>query len=186
MKKLLIAAIAAGTMFLGACNESTSEKDTTEVAKENNEPKFEDTKLEDDAEFAVEAAHGGMMEVKFGELAQANASSAAVKDFGAMMVKDHSAAGDELKTIAQAKNISLPAALNEDAQKAYDDLAAKKGKDFDKAYVDMMQDDHEKDIKEFEEEANDGKSAELKAFAAKVLPVIKKHKEKIDAIKKAM
>ena len=186
MKKLLFAAMAFGTLTMVSCNETTKETETTEIAKDANEEKFDDTKLEDDTEFAVEAANGGMMEVQLGQLAQTNASSAAVKQFAAMIVKDHGAANDELKSIAQAKNITLPAAINEDAKKMYDDLAAKKGADFDKAYVDMMVDDHKKDIDKFEEEAKDGKSPELKAFAAKVLPVLKAHKEKIDAIKKSM
>ncbi|MBA4166928.1 MAG: DUF4142 domain-containing protein, partial [Chitinophagaceae bacterium] len=44
---------------------------------------------EADSKFAVEAASGGMMEVQLGELAQQKASSQRVKDFGAMMVRDH-------------------------------------------------------------------------------------------------
>ncbi len=186
MKKLMIAALAFSTLSLVACNEAKKEDDSTEVAKEVNETKFEETKIEDDTEFAVDAANGGILEVKLGELAQANASSTAVKDFAAMMVKDHSAVATELKSIAQAKNISLPATLDADAQKMYDDLAAKKGADFDKAYVNMMVDDHEKDVELFDKEANKGKSPELIAFAAKTLPVLKGHKEKIEAMKKAM
>jgi putative membrane protein len=186
MKKLLFAAMALGTLTFVSCNETTKETETTEIAKDANEEKFDDTKLEDDTEFAVEAANGGMMDVQLGQLALKNGSSAAVREFGGMMVKDHGAANEELKSIAQAKNITLPASMNEDATKMYNDLAAKKGADFDKAYINMMVDDHDKAINKFEEEANDGKSPELKAFAAKILPALKGHKEKLDAIKKSM
>lgn len=186
MKKLLFAAMALGTLTFVSCNETTKETETTEIAKDANEEKFDDTKLEDDTEFAVEAANGSMLDVQLGQLALKNGTSAAVRDFGGMMVKDHGAANEELKAIAQSKNITLPAAINEDAKKMYDDLATKKGADFDKAYIEMMEDHHEKAINKFEEQAKDGNSPELKAFAAKVLPTLKSHKEKADALENAM
>jgi putative membrane protein len=37
--------------------------------------------------------------------------------------------------------------------------------------------DHEKDVKEFEEEAKDGSDADVKAWANKTLPTLKKHLE---------
>ena len=50
------------------------------------------------SEFMTKVADVGMTEVKLGQMAQDKAISQRVKDFGAMMVKDHTAAGDELKT----------------------------------------------------------------------------------------
>ncbi len=51
-----------------------------------------------DKEFADDAAKGGMLEVMLGKLAETNASNPAVKALGAMMVKDHTQANDELKS----------------------------------------------------------------------------------------
>src|SRR5690348_16625868 len=45
-----------------------------------------------DKSFAEEAAMGGMAEVELGKLAQQNAQSDDVKQFGARMVQDHGAA----------------------------------------------------------------------------------------------
>src|SRR5579864_8800068 len=61
-----------------------------------------------DASFYKNAAEGGMAEVELGNLAQKNGKSQSVKDFGAMMVKDHSAANEKLKSVAAAKNVALP------------------------------------------------------------------------------
>ena len=61
-------------------------------------------------------------------------------------------------------------------------LKAKSGAAFDKAYVDMMVKDHEKDVKEFEKEANNGKDEQIKGFASETLPVLKEHLEKIKSI----
>ncbi len=52
------------------------------------------------SDFAVLAADAGMAEVAMGQVARTNALSQRVKDFGSMMVKDHSEANDQLKKIA--------------------------------------------------------------------------------------
>lgn len=177
MKKITLSSlILASLLTFSACNSNKSE-DSKEVAEEQNDAKLEDTSVEDDAKFAMTAADGGMLEVKLGELAQANGSSKAVKDFGANMVKDHSKANDELKALAAQKNITLPAALSDDKQKDYDDLAKKKGKDFDKAYASYMVDDHKEDIDEFEKAAKNCKDADVKAWAAGKVPTLQHHLE---------
>ncbi|TDE12947.1 DUF4142 domain-containing protein [Dyadobacter psychrotolerans] len=186
MKRITLSALLiASMMTFSACN-SEKKEDSKEVAEEQNEEKFEDTKVEDDTEFAVAAADGGMIEVKLGELAQTNGSSSAVKDFGKMMVKDHSKAGDELKALAQQKNITLPATLSDDKQKKYDDLAKKKGKEFDQAYASFMVDDHKEDIDEFQEAAKDGKDADIKSWAAGKVPTLQHHLEMAQAMKDAV
>jgi putative membrane protein len=185
MKKITWSALILSTMMaFSACNSNKTD-DAKDVAEEQNEAKLDDTVLEDDSEFAVDAADGGMMEVQLGELAQTNAASADVKKFGKMMSTDHGKAGEELKALAQQKNITLPTALSDDKQKKYDDLAAKKGADFDKAYIAFMVDDHKEDIKEFEEAANDAKDPDVKTWAQGKLPVLKHHLQMAEAIKDA-
>jgi putative membrane protein len=184
MKKIAFSSLVLATMVaFSACNSNTSNKseDTAEVAEEQNEETVADS-LEDDTEFAVVAADGGMMEVQLGELAQTNAASADVKKFGKMMVDDHSKANTELKTLAQQKNITLPMALSDEKKKKYDELAAKKGAEFDKAYVDFMVEDHKKDISEFEEAAKDAKDPDVKSWAAGKVPTLKHHLEEVEKI----
>jgi len=195
MKKLNFVLLCLGIGFLQACNSGST--DSVDAAKDANEkkdspamtiPKDTNTVVsttpvdKGDADFAVEAANGGMMEVALGNYAQQNALSQRVKDFGAMMVRDHTKAGDELKQIAAAKNITLPADLGAEAKKDVDDLMKKKGKDFDKAYMNMMVDDHKKDVKEFEKAAKDCKDIEIKGFAEKTLPVLQVHLDSSKAI----
>ncbi|HKP11880.1 MAG TPA: DUF4142 domain-containing protein, partial [Blastocatellia bacterium] len=50
------------------------------------------TLASDDRKFIMEAAHGGMMEVKLGRMAADKATNADVKQFGQRMVDDHSKA----------------------------------------------------------------------------------------------
>lgn len=166
----------------------SSQTDSKKMAKEENEQKFDNTNMEDDTKFAVAAADGGMLEVQLGQLAQANGSAPQVKQLGQMMVDDHSKANDELKQAAAQKNISLPATLSEKSQKTYDDLSKKTGADFDKAYASLMVDDHKEDINLFQKEADNGKDADLKTWAAGKIPTLQHHLEMAqaanDAVKK--
>ncbi len=134
-----------------------------------------------DAKFATAAANGGMAEVALGKLAQDKSANSQIKSFGAMMVKDHGKANDELMAIAKTKNITLPATVDADHQKKMDDLSKMTGKDFDKAYVDAMVDGHKKTLSLMQDEAKNGKDADLKAFAAKTAPTVQMH---LDAINK--
>ena len=135
-----------------------------------------------DSKFLKSAAEGGMSEVELGRLAQSKASKADVREFGAMMVKDHSAANDKLKALAARKQESLPGgpSVMQKATKAK--LEVLSGETFDKSYVKGMIDDHQKDIEEFEAEARQGQDSDVKAFADATLPILRRHLERIKAI----
>jgi putative membrane protein len=183
MKTTFMAAwLIAGAVATQSCNNnaSTSHEDPVDSAKAVN--KVVQPVQKDASDFAVAAANGGMMEVQLGKLAQEKGVSQRVKDFGAMMVRDHSAAGDQLKSIASMLNITLPDSVSDDARKEMDNLQKKKGKDFDKAYVDMMLDDHKKDIAEFRKCADNCSDSTIKAFAANTLPTLEKHLDSVQAI----
>jgi putative membrane protein len=62
----------------------------------------------DDVTFAKQAAEDGMKEVEQGKIVAMRASHADVKAYGNRLVKDHTAANNELKGIAKRKNIELP------------------------------------------------------------------------------
>jgi len=135
--------------------------------------------------FVKDAAEGGMAEVQMGKLAATNAKDPDVKAFGQMMVTDHSKANDELKALAQKKNYQLPADIGSH-KSDMDDLSKEKGADFDKDYVDQMVDDHETDVKNFQRQAENGTDPDVKAFAAKTLPTLQKHLDRIKQIQAKM
>jgi putative membrane protein len=128
-----------------------------------------------DQNFVSKAALGGMAEVALGKLAVDKASSDEVKKFGQRMVDDHGKAGDELKTLAQNKHITLPTDPDPHAKALQDKLAKLSGAEFDRAYMQAMVVDHKKDVNEFRLEAHSGKDADVKGWAAKTLPTIEEH-----------
>ena len=135
--------------------------------------------------FMKDAAMGGMAEVELGKLAQEKATNPRVKKFGEMMVQDHSAANNDLKSIAQQKNVMLPTDLGKHKDH-YEDLSKKTGADFDKAYMKMMVDDHQDDINDFEKCAENGTDPDVKTFASQKLPTLRKHLDSAKAINKSL
>ena len=196
MKKLSsIAMIALAAWMLQACsgNTKTDSKAAADSINAVNDSSVTDTATamtmaveKEDAQFATEAASGGLAEVALGEMARQKGVNNKVKNFGAMMVIDHSKANGEFEGIAKSKKITLPAAPGAEDQKTMDELSKKSGADFDKAYVSDMIDDHKKDIKAFEAASKNCKDPEIKAFAMKTLPVLRKHLDAINAIHDSM
>jgi putative membrane protein len=60
-----------------------------------------------DQQFVQKAAASGRMEVAHGKMAAAKASNPQVKAFGQALVKDHTAANQQLMAIAKKKNITI-------------------------------------------------------------------------------
>jgi putative membrane protein len=135
-----------------------------------------------DAAFYKKAAEGGLAEVELGKLAQEKSANQSVKDFGAMMVTDHSAANDKLKAIAERKSIKLPTSPSVGQMASKTKLEVLSGNTFDKSYIKGMVKDHQEDIKEFQKEAISGQDADAKAYAAATLPTLKKHLKLIQSI----
>lgn len=130
-----------------------------------------------DEKFVQEAAGANLMEVELGKLAQQKAASPQVKEFGKQMEQDHAKAEQELERIAAGKNIQLPQKLEGKHKATVDRLSKLAGEQFDRAYMKAMIDDHKEDVGKFQQEAGRAKDSEIKNFAGKQVPTLKKHLE---------
>ena len=130
-------------------------------------------------DFVQKAAMSDMYEVEAGKIASQKGQSDAVKQFGQKMTEAHTQTTEELKGIVQAEKIKvdLPTKLDGKHRRLIDDLNAATGAEFDKTYVKQQIKVHGKAEELFENYADDGDNAAVKAFAAKTLPIIKQHLE---------
>lgn len=135
-----------------------------------------------DASFYKNAAEAGIAEVDAGNQASTKANSQAVKDFGAMMVKDHSAANDKLKALASTKGVDLPtsASVSQMATKAKLDVLS--GDTYDKSYIKSQIKAHRQAVALFKTESTTGQDMEAKAFATATLPTLHSHLKAITKI----
>jgi putative membrane protein len=193
MKTIQLTLVAAA-LLLGAasCNSST---DSVKEAQKTNEAKLDsipqnkgqDAVVKDDkqkdSEFLTKAASGGMLEVELGKQVVHRAVTPEAKQFAQQMITDHTKANAELKALAAKKNITLPAMLGDDQKKVYDDVLAEKGAKLDQKYVSEMVDDHEEDVKEFKDASTNAGDPEVRALAAKTLPMLQMHLTMVQKIK---
>lgn len=188
MKKLtFIAATLLATWMFQACNSGNTEAkhddavDSAQAVNKETAPVDKES-----SDFAVNAANGGMLEVQAGKLAQEKGTSQRVKDFGALLVRDHSKASDELKGLAQSKNITLPDSVGNDNAEHLRDMSKLSGKEFDKHFIDMMVNDHDKDVDMFDKASQNLTDPDLKTWAGNTLPTLKAHQDTAKAIQEAM
>jgi putative membrane protein len=135
-----------------------------------------------DHSFFTKAAQGGMAEVADGMLAEQQGNSQAVKDFGAMMVKDHTAANEKLQSVAMAEGVTLPTKSSVAQMATHTKLKALSGEAFDNSYIEGQIKAHQSTVALFKKEISSGVDAQPKSFATETLPTIEAHLKKIRSI----
>lgn len=166
MRKMLLLLTAGAFLAAPAFGQSIGEK-TGINAMTGVAPKTED--------FVKEAAVSDMFEVEAGKLAQSKGQK--TKDFGAMLVKDHSATTAELKSLVSGGKVKaqMPTELDSSHKSKLDKLQKLQGADFDKQFADDNVSGHKDDVSLFERYSKGGDNADLKGFAAKTLPTLQAH-----------
>lgn len=125
--------------------------------------------------FILDAAKGGLAELKLGKLAGEKAADPKVKEFGNKMVEDHQKANDELRQVANDKKVKWPDDLTDEQVATFKKLSQLSGPDFDREYVQDMVEDHQKDVNEFQQEEGRVQDPELKGFVSRTLPILQHH-----------
>jgi putative membrane protein len=120
-------------------------------------------------------AQGGMTEVEAGQLAQTKATAPGVQEFAEMMVKDHSASNEKVRTLAAARNLALPKTPSEAQQDTLKTLHAKDGAQFDQAYLAAQVKAHEETVAMLKSEIASGQDPETKSLARELLPTVERH-----------
>ncbi len=128
-----------------------------------------------DAAFYQKAAQAGLAEIDGGMLAAQRGNTSAVKTFGEMMVKDHTAANGHLRELASANHVDLPVRPDADQVAKRSALNALSGDAFDKAYIEWQILSHKDVIAAFKEESASGDDADAKQFATETLPTLQSH-----------
>ena len=189
----LVAATAAISLTMTSCN--TKGTDSKESADSANNAKAKTTdsanhalantsdsvsktnkkEFKDEAHFIVAASDGGAYEIAAAKLALKHSSDKRVKEFAALMIKDHTKWGDEVMAYAKSKNITVPDSLSNDKKELIKKLGEKGNDKFDVKYMDNMKKDHKNDLDAFTEAESTTKDAALKTTLGKIIPGIQHH-----------
>jgi putative membrane protein len=182
----------AGVLLLAGCNSSTTPDDATasdaagaDTAATMPIDSPTDGAMAGDAStpttaqaFADAAAASDTFELESSRLAQKMGKSAAVKDFAAMMIKDHTKSTADLKTAASKASPAVTPApkMTAEQQSNLDALKSATG-NFDQLYGQQQVAAHEKALAMLQGYASGGDTASLKDFASKTAPVVSGHLE---------
>jgi putative membrane protein len=139
-----------------------------------------------DQQFVDFAAQTDMVEANLGQLAESTASAQPVKDYGQMLVTDHTQDFHQLYGVAQQASLKMPDAIDAEHNKAMIDPFQKlKGTAFDRHYVQEMIAGHTKAIAVYKKESTDAQNPALKSYAEQTLPTLQKHLDGAKALEKA-
>ena len=136
-----------------------------------------------DPQIAMIAVTADSIDIEAGKLAEQKATSKEVKEFGATMVRDHTAVNAKATALAKKLNVTpeesaTSKSLKADADAMLTKLKGLSGAEFDKAYVDNEVAYHEKVIDAVTKTLiPNTKNAELKALLESAGPIFTSHLE---------
>jgi len=128
-------------------------------------------------------------EVDYSQLGVEKATNASVKQFAQLMVKDHGAMLDAVKSLATKLNVTPSPNdkvndLQKESQKDIADLNGKTvGKDFDNEFMEEQVDMHQEALDLLNDLDSKTTNADLKAAIAEAKPKVQAHLDQAKAIK---
>jgi putative membrane protein len=156
----LASALAAGTA-MAQTNSPAHDKMANKTADKASQ------------KFIKAAIEGDIAEIDVGKLAQEKGQSEAVKQYGAMLVKDHGDHKAKAEEVASQLGVTPPTGSSFGEKATYAKLKLLSGDTFDRSFAKSMVKDHQDDIKEYRKEAS--KSDAAGQLAKETLPTLRKH-----------
>jgi putative membrane protein len=212
MRKVGLAALALTVAVAVACGDQgardTTRTDTVGTGGEARDtittPITGDTRPEgssgDVQRWVQDITMHNMAEIELGKIASERAANAQVKQFGQMMVKDHTMAGNELKQAIGGK-IQVQEQMDEKHRDLAQKLRGLQGVEFDREYINAMVDGHQEVKGMLEDRAGNAKTTETGApsttasagtdqldaavnqWAAKTLPAVERHLQRAEQLR---
>lgn len=184
--KIQLAFVSVAALALAACGSDDTADETVAEATATDTALPTDAATPDTTSpqgFVDTMAASDMFEIEAGRLAQEMGESQAIKDFGAMMVRDHTASSDKLKAaVAEAGNgLTVNPTMTRVQQGLLEQLRTG-GENFDAMYAQQQADAHETALGVLQTQAQSGTVAQLKAFAAETAAVVEGHLEQARAL----
>lgn len=182
-KYLLFCALSSALLF--ACNakpDPASQNDTTQISKDKVDTTLLTNPNVDN--FAEKAAIGGMMEVESSAKMIKFTENPDIQTLATMMVRDHTAANNELKEIAKKEKLNLPQTLPADKVEKLNHMSTLKEEEANRYYADLMVKEHKDAVALFTTASQNESNPALKAFAIKHLPILKAHTAHAETVNK--
>jgi putative membrane protein len=172
MKKIFLFGSIAAMSLLSAC-EKDDNNDNNNVSNQ-------------DQTFMMQASMSNSAEIAAGTLAAQKGQSAGVKQFGQMMVMEHTQAQNDLKTLGTTVNWMVKDTIDAAHVQKMAYLNSLSGYSFDTAYIHSQVMDHQTTLNLFNTEISNGNNSNVKDYATKYQPHIQMHLNMADSINQKM
>ncbi|HEY8003509.1 MAG TPA: DUF4142 domain-containing protein [Phenylobacterium sp.] len=140
----------------------------------------------DTGAFVSNASQSDMYEIQAAKIAETRSKNADIKAFAKMMVTDHTKSSEMMKPLILAAGQKPADKLDQRRQGFIDNLKSASDADFDKTYADQQVAAHEEALSLLQGYAKDGSDAGLKGGAAKIVPTVQTHLDKIKSIQASL
>jgi putative membrane protein len=185
LKSLLLAAAAVPLIGIGAVQAADSSSSTPPSQSTTQKARDAVTPNKKAADYVNKASIGDMFEIESSKVAQEKSNNQSIKDFAAMMVKDHTDSSQKIKDAAAKSNLQPASALDKSHGKMLDDLKKASAEKFDKLYLDDQGKAHREALTLHRNYAKSGDNADLKSAAAQIAPVVQQHLDHLKALQQS-
>jgi len=136
------------------------------------------------ATYIMQATMSDMYEIEAGQLAMTKGNSSSTRDFGKMMVDDHTASSRDLNAAIEQSNlrVTVPDELDAQHQEMIDRLQRDEGEAFDREYMRQQMAAHNRALELHRQFQQTGDDTNLQSYARNVLPVIEKHVDRLEQL----
>ena len=190
-----VALMAGAVLALGACKKKDAENtDSANAAMADTGMKAADTMAAvapapalTDANIVYILDNANALDSAGGAIATTKGTSADVREFGKMMMRDHHKLRADGQALAKKLGVTPEAPANDDSKAQLDKTmslynGATKGKDFDKAYIDNEVTYHTAVLETATAAMAAAQNPELKNFIQKAAPAIQAHLDNAKSI----
>ncbi|WP_370457513.1 DUF4142 domain-containing protein [Rufibacter sp. XAAS-G3-1] len=138
------------------------------------------------ATFFQNAAQSDMFEITTGNMAKVKGSTAEVRDFGTMLVTDHTMTSQQIMTMAAERNITLSTTAPADKMAIINRLTGESGLTFDKDFAAVQVLAHQEAIALYEAADREIMDTEVQTFIDATLPKLRTHLQRAQTLKTAV
>lgn len=142
----------------------------------------QDQAAEQDTVFAEQAYDGNLVQIRLGKIAQEQAETQEVKDFGKRMAAEHAKANDELKGILGDMGLEKSDDMPDSVQETAKNFEGMGGQELGAAYMDKMLEVHQNAIDLYNAAIKDVENEDLKSYAENTLPSLEEHLKEAERI----
>lgn len=130
---------------------------------------------QDPQQFIKMAYQENLAEVKECQAAQQKAQNQQTKDFAQSLVQDHQQALDQLKKLADQKNVQVSDQLDARHQRMIDELSSLSGADFDKRFMNQQIRAHRRALSLYQQAAQSNTDSDVKQWAQQNVAGLQHH-----------